>query len=93
MPCSSSRSSTHTDFESVLPVFFPRLVHHSQQELERIGRFLGHEGPLKWDTTLKPQNAGRDRLRPSPIRHALVQSPRPSSSLRQRLCRVTGRSR
>ena len=33
-------------FENVLPVFFPRLVSHSQAELERIGRFLGHEGPL-----------------------------------------------
>ena len=34
-----------------------------------------HEGPLEWDWTLKPQNAGRDRLRPSPIRQALVQTP------------------
>ncbi len=33
-------------FENVLPVFFPRLVHHCQEELERIGRFLGHEGPF-----------------------------------------------
>ena len=29
-------------FEDVLPVFFPRLVRHSQAELERIGRFLDH---------------------------------------------------
>ena len=36
-------------FDNVLPVFFPRLVSHSQAELERIGRFLGHEGPLRWD--------------------------------------------
>ncbi len=36
-------------FGAVLPVFFPRLVTHSQAELERIGRFLGHEGPLRWD--------------------------------------------
>ena len=71
-------------FENVLPVFFPRLVHHSQEELERIGRFLGHDGPLRWDTTLKPQNVGRERLRPSPIRVALVQAP-VLSSLRQRI--------
>ena len=70
--------------DSILPVFFPRLVTHSQPELERIGRFLGHEGPLRWDTDLKPQNMGRDRLRASPIRQALVQAP-VLSSLRQRI--------
>jgi hypothetical protein len=71
-------------FENVLPVFFPRLVHHSQAELERIGRFLNHAGPLSWDTSLKPQNAGRERLRPSPIRQALVQVP-VLCTLRQRI--------
>jgi hypothetical protein len=70
--------------ENVLAVFFARLVHHSQFELERIGRFLGHFGPLRWDTSLKPQNMGRDRLRPSPIRNALVQAP-VLSTLRQRI--------
>src|SRR5579875_2283284 len=62
-------------FSSVLPVFFPRLVMHSQAELERIGRFLGHDGPLRWDETLEPQNRGSERLRPSPVREVLVQSP------------------
>lgn len=62
-------------FESVLPVFFARLVNQSQHELERIGRFLGLTGPLKWDPTLRPQNTRQDRLRPSPLRHALAQSP------------------
>jgi hypothetical protein len=62
-------------FSSVLPVFFPRLVTHSQAELERIGRFLGHDGPLRWDETLEPQNRGTERLRPSPVREALVQAP------------------
>jgi Sulfotransferase family len=62
-------------FENVLPVFFPRLVYHPQAELERIGRFLNHDGPLVWDTTLKPQNSGKERMRPSPIRQALVQAP------------------
>jgi len=71
-------------FENILPVFFPRLVHRSQEELGRIGRFLGHEGPLRWDPTLKPQNTGRERLRPSPIRVALVQAP-VLSALRQRI--------
>ena len=62
-------------FDSVLPVFFPRLVTHSQAELERISRFLGHEGPLRWDETLEPQNRGAERLRPSPVRELLVQAP------------------
>lgn len=60
---------------SVLPVFFPRIVAHPQAELERIGRFLGHEGGLRWDEGLEPLNQGRERLRPSPVREALVQAP------------------
>ena len=73
--CSCSRSSRPMGASTILPVFFPRLVAHSQSELERIGRFLDHEGPLVWDNALKPQNQGRERLRPSPIRQALVQAP------------------
>jgi hypothetical protein len=71
-------------FGNVLPVFFARLVNHSQRELERIGSFLGLAGGLKWDHTMKPQNRGRDRLRASPIRDALVQAP-VLSTLRQRM--------
>lgn len=71
-------------FAAVLPVFFPRLVSRSQEELERIGRFLGHEGPLMWDKGLKPQNRGGDRLRPSPVREVLVQA-RVLNTIRQRV--------
>jgi hypothetical protein len=71
-------------FRSVLPVFFPRLVNGSQAELERIGRFLGLDGALEWDVTMKPQNVGRDRLRPSPIREVLVRVP-VLAGLRQRV--------
>jgi hypothetical protein len=71
-------------FGSVLPVFFQRLVTHSQAELERIGRFLGHEGPLRWDDALGPQNQGRDRLRPSSVREVLVQAP-VLTTIRQRV--------
>jgi hypothetical protein len=74
----------HYGFENILPVFFPRLVCHSQPELERIGRFLGHKGPLRWDSSMKPQNRGNERLGPSPIRQALVQAP-VLSTLRQRV--------
>jgi hypothetical protein len=62
-------------FDNVLPVFFPRLVNHSQAELERIGRFLNFKGSLCWDTSLEPQNVGRNRLRPSSLRNALAQAP------------------
>lgn len=68
----------------VLPVFFPRLVGHSQAELERIGRFLGCEVPVGWDAALEPQNQGRARLRPSPVREVLVQAP-VLTSIRQRV--------
>jgi Sulfotransferase family len=71
-------------FENILPVFFPRLVRHSQSELDRIGRFLNHDGALRWDPAMKPQNRGNERLRPSPIRQALVQAP-VLSTLRQRV--------
>ena len=71
-------------FGAVLPVFFPRLVNHSQEELERIGRFLGHEGPLRLGRGLEPQNPGRERLRPSPVREVLVQSP-VLTTIRQRV--------
>ncbi len=69
---------------SVLPVFFPRLVEHSQAELERIGRFLGHEGPLRWDDELEPQNQGSQRLRRSAVREVLVQAP-VLTTIRQRV--------
>jgi hypothetical protein len=71
-------------FEHILPVFFPRLVTHSQEELERIGKFLGHGGPIAWDFALRPQNVGRERLRPSHIRNALLVAPG-LSALRQRI--------
>jgi Sulfotransferase family len=71
-------------FGAVLPVFFPRLVTNSQAELERIGRFLGHEGPLRWDEGLEPQNRGEERLRPSPVREVLVQAP-VLTTIRQRV--------
>ncbi len=58
-PCNCSPSWTRMGSTNVLPVFFPRLVRHSQFELERIGRFLGHRGVLRWDESLGPQNVGR----------------------------------
>ncbi len=71
-------------FAAVLPVFFARLVTKSQAELERIGRFLGHDGPLRWDEGLGPQNPGTERLRPSTVREVLVQAP-VLTTIRQRV--------
>jgi hypothetical protein len=61
--------------QSVLPVFFDRLVAQPDEELERIGRFLGTPEPLCWDHCIGPQNVGRERLRSSHLRNVLVQSP------------------
>jgi hypothetical protein len=61
--------------ESILPVFFRRLVAHSQDELERIGRFIGAPEPLRWDDKLKAQNVGSERLRRSVLREIIVRSP------------------
>ncbi len=71
-------------FANVLPVFFPSLVSRSQDELVRIARFLGHDGPSRWDEGLKPQNPREERLRPSPMRELLVQAP-VLSTIRQRV--------
>ncbi len=60
---------------NVLPVFFGRLTHHPQEELERICAFLGYPGRPCWDFNLRPQNVGKERLRPSALRDLLVQSP------------------
>lgn len=61
--------------ENVLPVFFRRLVRSPQSELERIGRYLGARGPLRWDASLKPRNVGSERLRRSVVRDLLVRAP------------------
>ncbi len=71
-------------FAGVLPVFFPRLVSRSQDELDRIARFLGCDDPVRWDEGLKPQNSREERLRPSPMRQVLVQAP-VLSTIRQRV--------
>jgi hypothetical protein len=61
--------------EAVHPVFFDRLIAQPDHVLGSIGRFLGASEPFLWDHSLKPQNVGRERLRDSPLRNALVQAP------------------
>lgn len=61
--------------QAILPVFFDRLVEQPQREFDRIGHFLGVEERLVWDASLGPFNVGRQRLRNSPVRDALVRAP------------------
>jgi hypothetical protein len=70
--------------QNVLPVFFGRLVRRPQEELERICTFIGYLGQARWDTALRPQNVGRERLRKSALREMLVQAPQ-LTAIRRRL--------
>jgi hypothetical protein len=70
--------------DSILPVFFGRLVLQPQEELERICRFIGYPGTARWDTSLGPQNVGAERLLKSEFRDAFVQFP-VLSTIRRRL--------
>lgn len=61
--------------ERVLPVFFDRLSGLPQQELERVCRFIGHEGAPAWQADVAEQNASSERLRQSAVRDAIVNLP------------------
>ncbi len=60
--------------ERVLPVFFERLVSHSQEELERVCRFLGYKSTPDWKD-LSATNLSNERWRSGPLRTFLVQNP------------------
>jgi hypothetical protein len=70
--------------EAIHPVFFDGLIARPNEEIERIGGFLGVSRPLRWDHSLGPQNVGRERLRDSHLRNAFVQA-QVLTSLRRRL--------
>jgi hypothetical protein len=70
--------------EAILPVFFDRLLQWPDEEIERIGSFLGLPDVLHWHHDLKPQNVGRQLLRHSKLRNAVVQAP-VLGTLRRRL--------
>jgi hypothetical protein len=61
--------------QNILPVFFERLVSQSQNELERICRFLGYSGQPLWDPASATQNVSSERLRRSSWRDAIVENP------------------
>jgi len=61
--------------EDILPVFFERLVSHSQDELERVCRFLGYESQPRWDSASAVHNVSSQRLCRSTWRDAIIDAP------------------
>ena len=60
---------------AILPVFFDRLRIAPQQELERICRFIGYTGPVKWETDLSRSNVSAERIRKFPFFGTLIEHP------------------
>jgi hypothetical protein len=59
----------------VLPLFFERFLAKPQEELERACRFIGYPASPRWDETLEAQNVSSQRMRRSPLRDAIVNTP------------------
>jgi len=59
---------------NVLPVFFDRLMHHSQSELQRVCSFIGYPGIPKWVGGRDAENASMLRLRRFPMYPMLIES-------------------
>ena len=59
----------------ILLVFSERLTSDSQNELERIGRFLGLKTTPRWNDNLGPANVSSERMRNSAARDAIVYAP------------------
>lgn len=70
--------------DRILPVFFERLFSNSQEELERICRFLGYTQQPQWQENLEAQNVSSDRMRQSAWRDFIVEMPG-LREIRQRL--------
>lgn len=49
--------------EAILPVFFERLVRSPQSVLERVARFAGHTGPVRWSPDVARRNPSEERIR------------------------------
>lgn len=61
--------------ENVLPVFFERVKQFPQEELARMGEFVGCSAPVIWQSAASHQHATKERLRESAWRDSLVNAP------------------
>ncbi|MEJ1355167.1 MAG: sulfotransferase [Candidatus Sedimenticola sp. (ex Thyasira tokunagai)] len=61
-------------WESVLPVFFDRMISNPQSELERICRFIGYQGEPHWVQGQKASNVSSERIRRFPLYSTLIES-------------------
>lgn len=60
--------------DTVLPVFFDRLTCDPQGELERVCRFIGYKGKVRWDNDYSQDNVSSQRVRKFPLYDLLVDS-------------------
>jgi len=67
---------------AVLPVFFDRLLHQPQLELERVSRFIGYGNTPQWLDDRKPANVSSERLRKFPL-FSLIVDTAPATWLRR----------
>lgn len=70
--------------DRILVIFFERMVAAPQEQLDRVGRFLGSPRPLLWLEEAEMKNASHERLRLGPAARALLY-PRPLTTLRRAL--------
>ena len=78
--------------EAVLPVFLPRMRAEPQEQLSRIGRFIGMSHVPTWRNDVEAQNVSSKRLRESPARDFITNLPG-VTSLRRKLVPRTVRDR
>lgn len=60
--------------DNVLPVFFDRLITESQDELERVCKFIGYKRKPNWSFDLEAQNISNKRIRRFPFYNFLVRT-------------------
>ncbi len=59
-------------WESVLPVFFDRMISNPQSEFERICRFIGYQASHTWVQGQKASNVSSERIRRFPLYSTLI---------------------
>jgi hypothetical protein len=60
---------------NILPVFFDRLTKSPQSELERVCRFVGYQGDVKWHDGRSRDNVSSQRVRKFPLYNLMVENP------------------